>query len=179
MAQALADDVERWLADAPVAAFREEWSTRGGGGSIDTEPDFLAFLAAAVVATCTLSAGWHFYGLHELGVRSLAYATAEKTAREHVLTQGAGWVTEGLAQLGRAARIATPLQSTSALRSLAISCLGGVDLQSRGSITPLPAGCLAFSPDGALLAVGELFGVQEYSGPAPRRPEPATRSGGT
>lgn len=161
-AQTLAEDLERWLADAPVAAHRDDWSTRARRWIDRHRAGFFAFVAATVVAGCTLTAAWHFHRLDVIENRSLAYAAAERAAREHILTRRAGWVMGGLDLVDLAEHIATPLRSRSDLRGLAISCLGGIDLRVRGTLTSLPVGCLAFSPDGNSLAVGELFGERAY-----------------
>jgi serine/threonine protein kinase len=161
-AQDLADDIERWLADESVSAYTEPLSVRVRR-SIDRHQILLFMLLAATVGGIGVATtDWHRARVRDIEVRSLAYVSAEKSVREQVLTRRPGWATESLRQLGRASQMSTPLRSEATLRSLAVACLSGVDLQPLGSVATIPAGCMAFSPEGRRLAVGELFGNDEY-----------------
>jgi serine/threonine protein kinase len=157
-AQELADDIECWLADAPVVAYPERWNTRIRRWMDRWRVALWMIMAAAVSGLAVVGSGWHSKRLREIEVQSLAFASAEMRAREHMLTHQPGWATKGLDQLDQARRISTPLQSSATLRTLTAACLGGIDLKPCGLLTSIPAGCLAFSPDGTKLAVGELDG---------------------
>ena len=159
---ALVDDLSRWQADSPVKAHRENWTVRIRRTLDHHRIMLFMCLAAAVGGIGVATRGWLRERLHAAEVRSLAYVSAEKTAREQVLTRLPGWANEGLRQVATASQIATPLRSSATLRSLAAACLGGLDLAHSENLTDLPTGCLAFSPEGRRLAVGELFGDPGY-----------------
>ena len=83
-AQALANDIERWLADAEVEAYPESRPARAVRWMGRQRIVLFMLLAATVGGFVVTTAGWHWERLHELEVRSLAYASAEQTAREQV-----------------------------------------------------------------------------------------------
>jgi WD40 repeat protein len=157
-AQALADDLERWLADAPVEAYPEPWAMRIGRTIDQHRLALLLVLAAAAGGLAAAAAGWHRGRLREVEVNTLAYATADRSAREQIFARQPGWAIEGLSQVARAGAIRTSIRSEPGLRSLAVACLGGIDLRPLGQLSSMPASCLAFSPEGRRLAAGELFG---------------------
>jgi formylglycine-generating enzyme required for sulfatase activity/tRNA A-37 threonylcarbamoyl transferase component Bud32 len=71
--RALAEDVERWLADEPVAAWREPWATRARRWVGRHRTSVTAAAAAAVVA---LAAGGYF--LYEARLRAAQRLTAAR-----------------------------------------------------------------------------------------------------
>jgi serine/threonine protein kinase len=157
-AQAMADDLERWLSDSPVIAYREPWATRTRRVIDHHSLALFLFLAAFGGGLVAVTASWHRGRLRSMELDSLAYATADRAAREQIYEKQPGWATEGLNQVGRASAISTSIRSAPALRSLAVSCLGGIDLRPVGELSTMPVGCLSFSPEGRRLAAGELFG---------------------
>ncbi len=157
-AHGLADDIEHWLADATVDAYLEPRSTRAVRWLGRHRLLLLMLLTAALCGIASATAVWHWSELRDAELKSLAYASAEKTAREQVLIRQPGWVAAGLDQIVQARRIATPLRSVATLRSLAVTCLGEVDLRLRQTIPLFDVSCLCFSADGRWLAAGERSG---------------------
>jgi hypothetical protein len=83
-AQALANDIERWLADAEVEAYPESRPAHAVRWLGRQRIVLFMLLAATVGGVVVATAGWHWERLHEVEVRSLAYASAEQTAVEQV-----------------------------------------------------------------------------------------------
>jgi eukaryotic-like serine/threonine-protein kinase len=100
-AQDLADDIECWLADAPVTAYPERLGIRICRWIDRQRITLFMIVAAAVSGLAVASSGWRWERLHEVDVRSLAYVSAETSVREHLLAHQPGWATQGLNQLGR------------------------------------------------------------------------------
>ena len=76
-AQALADDLERWLADAPVNAFREGLAVRSRRLIEQHSLALLLILAAAAGGITAATIGWNTARACRVELDSLAYATAE------------------------------------------------------------------------------------------------------
>jgi WD40 repeat protein len=123
-----------------------------------TSATIAALLAGLVIGGIS----WRNAGIHSVLIANLSYTNAEKTARELIAQRRPGWITEGLAMIAQAARTDTPLRSVEALRGLTVECLGGTDLKARTKLTSINSACLAFSPDGKRLAVGEHHGEPDY-----------------
>jgi serine/threonine protein kinase/WD40 repeat protein len=179
---ALANDLRRWRADEPLSAWKEPVGLRIRRwiGRHKTPESIAAVVGFAVIILAGLGSTWqhraeilelrrseearrHAQQLdeqtrrHAEQVNDVSYVNAEKTAAEIIRQQGPGWVTRATEELGKAAAIATPMRSVTTLRSLAVEAAAGFDLreQPRGRLTSINSACLAFSPDGRRLAVGE------------------------
>jgi eukaryotic-like serine/threonine-protein kinase len=88
------------------------------------------------------------------------YYSLESSVRERNVTARAdarpGWTWAGEEELIRAAQLQTGARDLLKLRSLAAECASGVDLRQTAALpVGFTTGCLAFSPDGKRLAVGE------------------------
>jgi tRNA A-37 threonylcarbamoyl transferase component Bud32 len=87
-ARALADDIEHWLADEPVAAYREAWAARAGRWMRRHKPA-VAGMAAALLASVLLGGlgAWH------LAEQAAAQRRGVETALKEVarLQQQARW----------------------------------------------------------------------------------------
>lgn len=158
----LAEDVERWLADEPVSAGRDPLATRVRR-RLARHPALTAACAAGcLVGLLVGGIAWRNASVHSVEIANLGYANAEKTARERISQHRPGWTARGLEMVALAARTDTPLRSVEALRGLAARCLGGIDLKERAKLTSISSACLAFSPDGRRIAVGEHHGEPDY-----------------
>jgi eukaryotic-like serine/threonine-protein kinase len=175
-ATALADDLEAWLSDNPVTAVRDSWRGRLRRWTARHPKLFVGTVATLLVGFAgLLGMGWlaHRASLrdllryeeslrHQEQLRDVQYANAEKTAREIVVERRPGWVERGLGKIEEASRIESLLRSNESLRSLAADCLGGIDLVRRTKLTPINSACVAFSPDGRQLAIGEHHGIPDF-----------------
>ncbi len=87
-AQALAADVEHWLADEPVTAYREPWAGRARRWTRKHRPMVAGLTAASVVALVALGVGLWLYQ-QEVTARAVAEAKRqlEQTARKERLSQ--------------------------------------------------------------------------------------------
>jgi WD40 repeat protein len=172
-AQELADDIDNWLADRAVTCLKDPWATRARRW-VSRHRTASAALAAAVVVGMS-GAALAMYretaaGIrrqaearrHAMQVNDLAYANAEKTAREVVSDRRPIWTAQGLRAICRATSIESPLRSSTALRRLAVECLTGLDLTERAKLSTINTACLAFSPDGRRLAIGEHHGEPDF-----------------
>jgi WD40 repeat protein len=75
-----------------------------------------------------------------------------------------GWTWEGMATLSKAASLETNARNPFELRTEVATCSAAVDLKEIGTVAEgLHAYCLAFSPDGRLLAVGRSLSLLEVS----------------
>src|SRR6185437_10919742 len=99
---------------------------------------------------------------HAEQVRDLSYINAEKAAREVSLQPGPGWIERGLGLVAAASRSGSPLRDAAGLRTLAARFDRGIDARPRPRLTSMNSACLAFSPDGHRLAVGEHHGAPEF-----------------
>jgi eukaryotic-like serine/threonine-protein kinase len=80
-------------------------------------------------------------------------------AQEAMNSRPLGWVDQALKDLGEAASLPTEARDPVVLRSLVARCLAGIDLRRAAVLAEgVDAFCLAFSPDGRLLAVGDRSG---------------------
>jgi serine/threonine protein kinase/WD40 repeat protein len=180
-AQALADDVERWLADEPVSGLREPWSTWLRRWISRHRASFYSTVAVVSMALFVIGplvvyfihrsqvtalerreeARRHAQQAQEEALRhreqlnDMNYANAEKTAGEVLRQGGPGAAVGALAKIREAAAIPTPLRSDLGLRNLAVQAHGAFDLRERRKLTSINSACLAFSRDGRRLAVGE------------------------
>jgi len=165
----LTADVQHWLDDEPVAARPDPMPTRARRWISKNRTLSASLLGAAVVAI----GAWIFVAhrenvaairgreqalRHAQKFNGLAYVNAEKTARERVLDRRPGWASRGLEAIRQAMKINSPLRSPPTLRQLAVECLGGIDLEMQRRLTTINSACIAFSPDGRRLAVGEHHG---------------------
>src|SRR5262249_57269940 len=79
--------------------------------------------------------------------------------RQRNVTTPLGWTWEGLKDVREASALPglEGVRSQEELASAAAACFGGVDVrQSRVLVEDFPAGSMAFSPDGKVLAVGQV-----------------------
>jgi len=169
-AQALADDLGRWLDDEPISVRPDPWRTRARRWIV--RRPVRSSIAATVLLLGALGAlaGGALWRVGDVRrqeearrqaerINDLAYANAEKDARALVQQKPVDWYSQGMEKLGEASRITSPLRSATTLRSLVAEYCGGVDLKERCQLTPVNTACLAFRSDGERLAVGEYHGI--------------------
>src|SRR4029077_16391828 len=79
--------------------------------------------------------------------------------RERLRKREPGWTWEILREVEEAAALPEARENQAELRSIAASCLGGVDLRPGPTLAEgFPAYRVAFSPDGKLLALVQGVG---------------------
>jgi WD40 repeat protein len=168
-AAALADDLARFCQGRPICA-RPVSRLERCWRFCRRQPVMASLVAACVLLGVALIAGGGWYASR------LARANAETaTAREvaatqeyYALLQGVrerasrrepGWTQAGLADIARAAGLATRAVDRGELRGEATRCLAGIDLRPP-RIIPLgfTASRIAYHPRGQLLAVAEAKG---------------------
>jgi WD40 repeat protein/serine/threonine protein kinase len=169
----LAEDVERWLADEPVFAYREpipariaRWGRRHRTLVIST---------TAMLLTASSGSSWIYKErLARQTAEARQSASDKETERAKEVAQlrlyhdllsrarearrGArlGWTWEARDFLARAARLDSASRDLVELRTEAAASLGEVDLRQRATLADkMSAHCLAFSPDGRYLAVAQ------------------------
>jgi tetratricopeptide (TPR) repeat protein len=82
----LADDVERWLADEPVAAYGEPWPVRAGRWSRKHKPLVSGAAAALLVGLVALSAGTFWYQQEQARQAQRQLVRQNETERQRFLT---------------------------------------------------------------------------------------------
>ncbi len=142
----LVNDLEAWLADRPVSAMPDPWSTQAWRW-VNRHRTLVVTLTAVLIAGLTIwGILWRNASVHALQLNSLAYVKAEKAAHELVFKGRPGWTWQALAKIHEAARIATPVRDPKVLRDLAVQCLAGVDLRERAKITSTQLGMPCVQP---------------------------------
>ncbi len=160
-AQALADDLGRFLDDRPILArppglAERAWRWCGRNRAVAASG---AVVAVALVAVLTLA--FHFVAERDAAEKARQVASVANyfrlltQVRERNRDQPPGWTAAGLADLRQAAALRPDDDQLPALRSVAAACLGGVTLTERARVRlDGPPGPLAFAPDGQTLYVG-------------------------
>jgi serine/threonine protein kinase/WD40 repeat protein len=187
----LADDLRRFLAGSPVLARPARFWERGL--KLLRRRWKEAALAAACLAVISSIIWLRFVELNysverteneltltrerariaqaaadTLAAKQLAewqeYRSLENGVRERRTSRPLGWTWSCLDDLARAAKLTQAGQNLVGLRSLAASCLVGVDLRKIRTFDMPPRAevqYLAYSPDGRRLAMVQLKGVDE------------------
>lgn len=179
-AEALAEDLRRFLHDEPIVARRVNEIERGYRWA-RRKPALAALIIVLVTALCVLptAAMWYQQRLasarHSAAEASkseqaarLAEAAAQENAdtqryfallnkvRQNNLHAEVGWTASGLDLLSQANHLQTPSHDPVELRTEAIACLAGVDLRQATVLAEgFNASCLCFSPDGKFLAIAQ------------------------
>ena len=174
--RALADDVERWMADEPVAAWAEpwvrtllRWLTRHRTGVTGVAAAVLAGVAglAAVLAVQTganarlsasltreMRASAVAQAERQQAVTNLYHARVEEAAALR-RARGMGYRAQVFNRLQQALQLDTPEQDSDRLRQEAVACLG--DFVGLEPITyddfPAPIRSIALTPDGEKMAI--------------------------
>jgi len=180
-AGSLAHDLRCWLADEPIEAMPDPWTTWLRRWVSRHRTPFCSTAASLTVA---LLVGGTLLGYflnrsevvalerreesrrhalqvqeeakrHSEQVNDMIYVNTEKTAAETIGQGGPGSVARGLGKIREAVGIPTPMRSVLSLRSLAVKDFGRFDLVEGWKITSINSACLAFSRDGRRLAIGE------------------------
>src|SRR5262249_27404012 len=182
-ARELADELGRFLAGEPVHT-RRPGALERAARWVRRRPTQAALLVAGLLLAVLLGPG-SFWLLSERQAKESACAQADqadrlrkaegkqaqhnaRVQRYHVLlarlrqrnvTTPLGWTWEGLKDVREAAALPglEGVRSEEELASAAAACFGGVDVRStRVLVEDFPAGSMAFSPDGKVLAVGQF-----------------------
>jgi serine/threonine-protein kinase len=122
-AQELAGDVEHWLADEPVGAYREPWTLRARRWSRRHRAVVSAAVAAGLVLLCVVGSGWYWLEHNRAGregeaTRALIQATQLRAeARTAPAERSRGLLADALAAAQRADGLLAGGRSDPALRS--------------------------------------------------------------
>jgi serine/threonine protein kinase/WD40 repeat protein len=172
-ARAMADDLEHWLADEPVAALPESmrqraarWSRRHRGlvwsGAVSS---FALIIAAALVGRYYLAAKAN--KAEAAAARATAAADRKlaeadrfsallNRTRQRNARRAPGWVAESLDDLRAAAGLSFAPKHLPELRSAAAQCLASLDVVLQTPVNPTGNyACLSFMPGGSTLAVAQ------------------------
>ena len=161
-ARALAADVERWMDDEPVSAWREPIRDRVARWARHHKPLMAGVLVLSLTVPTFLAAITVIWTQRNAAQR-------EKLVQEYLYlveppkeaNRKPGWTWNRIANLRRAAALNVPQRSPTRLRSEVADCLATVDVREVGprlqSLLALgqDASCLAFSPDSRFLALGQ------------------------
>ena len=182
-ARAVADDLDRWLADMPVSARREPWTDRLRRWARRHKSWVAGVVAALLVGLASLgfvvkarfdreaarlagaaalaearSAELEAHAAHQAERLHRYYATMVDRLRQRAIESEPSWTWWALDEIGRAARLRVESgpEGATTLRTLAAGALAAFDFRAKTDIDPgLNPSCLAFSPDGRTLALGE------------------------
>ncbi|MBW3597307.1 MAG: protein kinase [Planctomycetes bacterium] len=171
----LVEEVDRWLADEPVLAWREPLVHRAARWMRRHRSWTLAGAAALVLIAVVSTASAVWVGAarsreaiarqNEAVERQRAESQKEEAERLAATLlvkdvealrrdQPPGWTWIGLDQLAKAVQLAPDALDRVQVRSLAAACLTSVDARQSGEYARSQvAHCVAFSPDGRTLAV--------------------------
>jgi eukaryotic-like serine/threonine-protein kinase len=176
-AAALGEDVERWLADEPIHAWREplihrasRWMRRHRSWTVAGAAALVLITVVSLVATAWVNAARQRAATARQN-EAIARERAEEQRRQaqHLASslliknvealrreRPLGWTWTSLDQLQQAVQLAPDAVDPVQLRTLAAACLSSVDVrlhaeQARGRI----AHCVTFSPDSGRLAIAE------------------------
>ena len=176
-ARALASDIEHWMDDQPVTAKREsihEQFARWARHHKSLVTGFVIFSLIVPIALAVISSVWNQRKVAEAR-RDLAEQRSQAAERQKTLLQylnlikqpdeserKPGWTWDRLLKLEQAARIDASPRDPLRLRTELSECLATVDLRPADSRFQAvldmghDASCLAFSPDGRFLALGQF-----------------------
>lgn len=164
----LADDLQCYLEGKPIRARTLGPVQRVLRWARKYPSQALLVVAAVVLMGLLLSVGvvydrWQHADALAAEQRTSAeterYFATVNQARNVISRRQPGWSKRAQVELQKAAAMKLPVADRSELRQLATECLTGFDLQKDVTIaTGLLIGRIAASPDGSLLAVGELKG---------------------
>ncbi len=161
-ARALAKDIERWMDDEAVSASREPIRDRVARWARHHKPLMAGVLVLSLAVPTSLAV------ISVIWTQRNA-AQREKLAQEYLYlveppeeaARKPGWTWKRMADLQRAAGLDVPQRSPARLRSELADCLAAVDVREADpryrSLLAMghDASCLAFSPDGRFLALGQ------------------------
>ena len=157
--KALADDIEHWLADEPVTAYREPLPTHAARWARKHKVLVAGLFGLVTAAAISLAAAAALIQ-RALVSESAARGKAQRQLALSYIDRGVkelerGEPRQGLAILGQAYRAANAAKSPE-LRHSACTLLGAWQGICAHNLLPAGATAVAFSPDGAKLATGSL-----------------------
>jgi WD40 repeat protein len=162
-AQALSDDLRRYLNGEPIQARATsplervvKWVRRRPAAAVLT---VTAAIGVPVICLVVGQAVMERRITERIAEANKYHALVSKAA-EHVANAPLGWKQQSLRYIEQAAHLATEARDSMQLRNLAVRSLAGIDFQQ---VAVLARGCnpfcVAFSPDGKRLAIGEYHGL--------------------
>lgn len=168
-ANEMADDLERYLADESVMAYREGPGERLARWARKHRTTVRVALFFGLFALLAVS-GFRAMRQRQIDLErdKLAVERESRTRHYyHLVTQIApraeklttGWIDAGLNDIAEAARIETAARDPVVLRTLAARCLAGIELSAEPTANfNIHATGMAFSPDGQQLAISRSYG---------------------
>lgn len=166
-AEALAEDLRRFLEGRPIQA-RRVGPVRHAWRWCKRKPAVAGLLTALVLVFLVGFMGvvWQWRRAEASAGRERCRAREVDAARNLEAIQRRfslpqpGWTWAALDLLADAAKREAPAPDVLDLRKLSVSCMARVDLRRIGEVAKdSNAFCLAFSPDGNFLAIGEYKGL--------------------
>lgn len=164
----LADDLQCYLEGKPIRARTLGPFQRTLRWARKNPSQALLAIATCVLIGLLLSMGVFYDRWQHADALAVEQRTSAETqryfatinrARNIISRRQPGWSQRAQQELQKAAALNLPVADRSELRQLATDCLTGFDVQKELSIdTGMLVGRLAASPDGSLLAFGELKG---------------------
>ena len=171
-AQELADDLQCYLDGKPIRARTQSYLQKAWRWARKYPSQALLMIASIVLIGLLLTMGVVYDRLQHADALAAQQRTTAETqryfatvnqARNIITRRQPGWSALALKELQQAAAIDCPVAERGELRYLAAECLVGFDVQREETIAAgMLIGRLESSPDGSLLAVGELKGNASF-----------------